>query len=391
MNIVFFVHAGFLDSQSMPRFARMLDDGMKERGHTTSSWSPKPRFFRLPFPKSIKKWMGYIDQYIVFPSEVRKMIRQNGKDAIYVFTDNALGPWVPLVAKLPHVVHCHDFLAQRSGLGEIPENKSSWTGQQYQRFIRRGYSKGSNFIAVSHKTRDDLHRFLKRIPPRSEMVYNGLNQSFVQQDPVQGRKMLSQLFGINLEEGFLLHVGGNQWYKNRRGVIEIYEAWRSISQLKLPLLLIGEQPSPEILVAFEASSFKKDIHFLSGVEDKNVRAAYTAASVFIFPSLAEGFGWPIAESMASGCPVITTNESPMTEVAGNAGYTINRRPHDEVSIPAWANESAYMVETVVSLNGDDRTEAIEKGLQNVKRFDSTRALDQVEKIYQDILNDYGKH
>ena len=388
MNIVFFVHAGFLDSQSMPRFARMLEDGMLSRGHSVDTWSPRPVFFRLPLPKTLKKWMGYIDQYIVFPREVKQRLKRVDKNTIFVFTDNALGPWVPLIAHLPHAIHCHDFLAQRSAMGDIAENKTGWTGRQYQRFIRKGYSKGKNFISVSHKTSDDLHKFLNEIPPRSEMVYNGLNQSFVQKDPMQCRRQLTQLFGIGLEAGFILHVGGNQWYKNRLGVIEIYNAWRQLSKHELPLLLIGEQASEEILSAFEQSPFKIDIHLLAGVADENVRSAYSAATVFLFPSLAEGFGWPIAESMAAGCPVITTNESPMTEVAGNAGFQIDRRPSSQNEVADWATKSAKVVEEVVSLSASERDQAIEKGLLNVKRFESSTALNEIEKIYSGIIADY---
>ncbi|MBC7888336.1 MAG: glycosyltransferase [Ferruginibacter sp.] len=388
MDIVFFVHPDFLDSQSMPRFARMLEAGMAGRGHTISSWTAKPRFFRLPFPKSIKKWMGYIDQFIIFPLEVKRRLKNRTGNTIFVFTDHALGPWVPLVAKFPHVIHCHDFLAQRSGLGEIPENMSSWTGRQYQNFIRRGYSKGKNFISVSEKTRDELHRFMGFLPHCSEMVYNGLNQSFQPNNPQVAGELLSKKFNIDLSDGFILHVGGNQWYKNRLGLIEIYNSWRLISKLNLPLLLIGDQPSAELVSAHTESKFKPDIHFISGVEDENVRLAYSAAAVFIFPSLAEGFGWPIAEAMASGCPVITTNEAPMTEVSGNAGFQIDRRPGNAESVMNWAAESAKLVEMVLTLSPADRGSVIERGLLNVKRFDSKTALDQVEIIYKNVLQTY---
>lgn len=388
MNIVFFVHAGFLDSQSMPRFANMLADGMIERGHSVKIWSPQPRFMRLPLHKKIKKWMGYIDQYLVFPQKVKKLLKQYPKDTIFVFTDHALGPWVPLVAGFPHVIHCHDFLAQRSGLGEFSENITGWTGRQYQRFIQRGYSEGKNFISVSQKTRDDLHKFLGFIPPCSEMVYNGLNQSFMPNDPQLEGNLLSKKIGIDLSPGFILHVGGNPWYKNRLGVMEIYNAWRSFSKLKFPLLLIGDQPSEELLMALSQSSFKSDIHFLSGIEDEYVRLAYAGASVFLFPSIAEGFGWPIAEAMASGCPVITTNEAPMTEVAGNAGFQIARRPYNKKAALDWAVESAKVVEQVLTLSPGERSIAIGKGFMNAKRFDSKHSLDKVEIIYNYILLSY---
>jgi glycosyltransferase involved in cell wall biosynthesis len=388
MEIVFFLHPGFLDSQSMPRFARMLAEGMKERGHSVSLWEPKPLFHKLPFNKSLRKWLGYIDQFIVFPREVKRRVKKGKENAIYVFTDHALGPWVPLVANYPHVIHCHDFLAQYSALGKIPENKISWTGKQYQRYIRKGYSKGKNFISVSEKTRDDLHRFLGKIPNYSEMVYNGLNQSFINSDVKIAGEMLSNKTGIDLTGRFILHVGGNQWYKNRLGVLEIYNAWRTGSQLKLPLLLIGEQPSEALWGYYQKSPFQSDIHFISGLKDEYVRLAYASAALLLFPSLAEGFGWPIAEAMISGCPVITTNEAPMTEVAGNAGFYINRRPCNSAQVVRWAEGSAKVVEQVVALSAEDRTYEVEKGLLNVQRFGTTNALNQIEKIYDRIIQSY---
>ncbi|MEO6722051.1 MAG: hypothetical protein ABIN67_16920, partial [Ferruginibacter sp.] len=131
----------------MPRFASMLADGMKQRGHTVEIWSPRPFFFRMSLFGKLRKWMGYLDQYLLFPLEVRLRLKKNKHQELYVFSDQALGPWVPLVSKYPHVIHCHDFLAQRSALGEIPENNSPWTGKRYQAYIRRGFRKGENFIS----------------------------------------------------------------------------------------------------------------------------------------------------------------------------------------------------------------------------------------------------
>ena len=62
--------------------------------------------------------------------------------------------------------------------------------------------------------------------------------------------------------------------------------------------------------------------------DDLVKMAYVGASLFLFPSLAEGFGWPIAEAMASGCPVITTNKRPMTEVTKGTGRLIEKMPKE---------------------------------------------------------------
>jgi glycosyltransferase involved in cell wall biosynthesis len=385
MNIVFFSPPRFLQQQSMLRLADMFSIGMKERGHTTEVWAPQSRFFRLPAPKKIKKWFGYIDQYIVFPNQVRKRLRNCPGDTIFAFIDQALGPWVPLVANMPHVIHCNDFLAVRSALGEIQENRTSLTGRLYQRYIFDGLTKGENFISISKKTRDDLHKLLPASPFFSEVEYLGVNESFVPEEPSVARISLSTRIGIDVTQGYLLHVGGNEWYKNRRGVMEIYDAWRSRSHVKSSLLMIGPTPTRELVKAHQESPFKNEIHFLRGIEDKFLRLAYSGASVFLFPSLAEGFGWPIAEAMASGCPVITTNEAPMTEVAGNAAFFIQRRPQIESMIAPWASEAAKTVNLIFALSSTERNAVIEAGIMNAKRFDPKLSLERIQTLYENIL------
>ncbi|MBA4058378.1 MAG: mannosyl transferase, partial [Marivirga sp.] len=336
MNLVFFAHPTFLGHQSMPRFAKMLADGMSKRGHSTEIWMPKPAFVNLNSKPLIKKWLGYLDQYMVFPGEVKREAKRCPPDSLFVFTDQALGPWVPLLANRPHVIHCHDFMALRSALGEIPENPTGWTGRQYQQLIRRGFSSGKHFISVSEKTRQDLHRYLTGTPLSSDVVYNGFHQSFILHEVMSARNLFGKRVNLDLKAGYILHVGGNLWYKNRKGVIDIYDALRAGGKHHLPLLLIGEQPSQELLDRSNNSEFKSDIFWLGGIEDEFVKLAYSGASVFLFPSLGEGFGWPIAEAMASGCPVITTDEAPMTEVAGKAGFLIPRRPNTMEGVQDWA-------------------------------------------------------
>jgi len=388
MNIVFFTHPGFNSHQSMPRFAAMLAGGMKERGHTVQLWTAKPAFVNLPVPASIKKWMGYIDQFILFPLSAGRRIRRCPADTLFVYCDQALGPWVPLTSNRPHVIHCHDFLAQSSALGLIPEAHLSWTGRAYQAFIRRGYSKGRNFISVSENTEEDLYKFHKSSPVISEVVYNGLNRAFSPGNADEARIKLSNETGIDMKAGYLLHVGGNQWYKNRVGVIEIYNAWRSRSAEKLPLLMIGYKPSYKLVSMHHTSPYKEDIHMLEGKSDEFVELAYRGASVFLFPSLAEGFGWPVAEAMACGTPVITTGEKPMSEVAASAGFLIGRRPTDPESVASWADEAGAFVEHVINFSPAERAAAIEAGLDNVKRFDTKHSLDKVEELYNKILHTY---
>lgn len=370
----------------MPRFAAMLSEGMKERGHEVEIWSPQPKFFKLSSIGPLKKWLGYIDQFVVFPSELKKRLKRYPPDTLFVFADHALGPWVPLVKDRNHVIHCHDFLAQRSARKEITENPTGFTGRVYQNFIWRGYSKGKNFISVSNKTDQELLQFLAAEPQLHEVVYNGLNRPFEILDAIEARVLMSKITGLDLSEGYILHIGGNQWYKNRLGVIEVYESWRKLSNNKLPLLMIGKYPALPLEMKKRASEFKDDIIFLADILDEQLQQAYSGARLLLFPSLAEGFGWPIAEAMASGCPVVTTNEAPMTEVAGEAAFLIDRKPEAPQYVISWANEAAQIVNKVISLSPSDLQMVIDAGIKNSMRFDTNNALNSVENIYKKILN-----
>ena len=149
MNIVIFSHPAFLKPQSMPRFANMLKTAYEQRGHIVSMWSPQACIYNLLPQGAYSKWAGYIDQYILFPRWVRKQLKKQSAGTLYVFADQALGPWVPLVKHLPNVVHVHDLLALRSALGYIPENPTSLTGKLYQRYIRRGFKQAKHFTYVN--------------------------------------------------------------------------------------------------------------------------------------------------------------------------------------------------------------------------------------------------
>ncbi len=97
----------------------------------------------------------------------------------------------------------------------------------------------------------------------------------------------------------------------------------------------------------------------------------------------EGFGWPIAEAMASGCPVITTDNAPMNEVGGNAAVYIKRCPEND-KLLLWANESAKVIESTLRLNEEERNTLILKGLEQVKLFDKVAILNQIENFYHTV-------
>lgn len=385
MNVVLFAHPDFLGSASMPRYTRWLADGLLQRGHTVRIWAPRPLFHAWPVPRRFKKWMGYLDQFVVFPRWVRREKARQPADTLYVFSDHALGPWVPLVAAQPHVIHCHDLLAQHSALGRVPLNRPGFTGRLYQRYIRNGFTQGRRFIAISKKTEQDLRGFIGP-GPVCDVVYNGVNPQFhPAPDVAAGRIELGRKLGLDLSRGFLLHVGVDVWYKNRGGVLAMVDRWRRGTPQALPLLMIGPPPTDALVAQRLRMHAPDEVHFLSGVADEVLVGLYGTATAFLFPSIAEGFGWPIAEAMASGCPVITTDAAPMNEVAGDAAFYV---PPADAAAPAdaaWTAAAAAVLAQVVGLDDEARQSAIDHGLSQVRRFDSDAALDRIEAIYAQTL------
>lgn len=395
MNIVIFSHPLFFSSNSMPRYTKMIAQEMRNRGHDVEVWMPEGRAVNWTHLQFLKKWLGYIDMYLLFPAEVKKRLKYLPVKTLFVFSDHALGMWVPLVASRPHIIHCHDFMAQKTALGLLAEHHISWTGKIYQRLIRKGYSKGRHFVSVSHNTARDLQNIPGCKPETSEVIYNAVSANFKPSDKKEARgyvaAQIKHQSDIDISQGYLLHVGNNAWYKNQPGVLRIYDAWRKKSKTALPLIIVGNSPGKaERTNDPVIQRWKNDIVFITGISDQLLAGIYGGASMLLFPSLDEGFGWPIAEAMTCGCPVITTNKAPMNEVGSNAAWYIPRMPSTTDEIKEWAQNAAITVGTILSLNQEKAHAAINAGLLNAQRFRLPVMMDAIEKIYSNTLGCYQK-
>jgi len=404
MRVVLLTHPLFLGSRSQDRFAALLLQGLLAHGHAAELRRPRgwlhglARRFLPRWPRA-HKWIGYLDQYLLFPWVLRWHVWRDPADTLYVFCDQALGPWVPALCHRPHVVHCHDLLALRSALGEVPENPTAWSGRIYQRWIRRGFAHARHFVSDSSHTRDELHRLGQVEPWLSEVVHLGLNHPYGPLDAQQAQDLLAQVDPALPGVPFLLHVGGGQWYKNTQGVLALYVAAVDLAEasgLPVPwLVVVGGGAHVQrarapggLLRSLSARARVLDLPLAPVVL---LHALYARTEALLFPSLAEGFGWPIAEAMACGSPVLTTGEPPMTEVGADVAVYLPRwsgeaGPQGQAMVrSAWAQSGATLILGLMQRSAARREHDRAAALASARRFDAERALQTYLSLYERIL------
>jgi glycosyltransferase involved in cell wall biosynthesis len=129
---------------------------------------------------------------------------------------------------------------------------------------------------------------------------------------------------------YLLHVGGAGPGKNLSRVVE---AWRMVCDHGVHIHLILSGVTPDQVNAFAGSQkvgTLQGLHCVPSLHDCQLNALYRGAELLLFPSIVEGFGLPVAEAMACGCPVVTSKTSPMEEVAGNAALFVDPNSTSEI-------------------------------------------------------------
>ncbi len=126
------------------------------------------------------------------------------------------------------------------------------------------------------------------------------------------------------------------------------------------------------------------VRFFSNLQSSTLQALYSIAAAFLFPSLAEGFGWPLIEAQACGCPVITTDEAPMNEVAGPAARYLPRLKSVS-DLSAWAVDGAAVLQQLLAETEPERRQRRDLAQEWVNRFDAAKAVDDYLAIYKSVL------
>ncbi len=272
-------------------------------------------------------------------------------------------PWlhpVPSVVTIHDLGYCHfpsaHPLAQR------------WYLDWSTRFSARA---ATRLIADSICTRADLVRFYNIPADKIAVVYPGRDESLQRVDSALVRAK------YNLPENYLLHVGTLQPRKNLVRLIEAtHDALRtalSDHALRITLVLAGRPGWLSTPILAKAREHKNKVRLLDYVADEDLAGLYSGALAFVFPSLYEGFGFPVLEAMACGTPVVCSNTSSLSEVAGEAALLL-----DPTDTPALVTA----IRRVIS-EPDLRAALVARGYEQVKKFSWAKAADETLTVLEE--------
>jgi glycosyltransferase involved in cell wall biosynthesis len=244
-----------------------------------------------------------------------------------------------------------------------------------QRMIRRSLSRGDRIIADSQNTKTDLMEYFDVDGRKIRVVYPGVEDSFRNTVPPADIESVRKEFGI--DRPYVLFVGNPKPHKNLDNVVQAFARAIQIQPFDADLVCVGDRGAAEfkVLQRAEQLGIGDRIKLLGHVSDEVLPAIYQGATLFLFPTLYEGFGLPVVEAMASGVAVITSNNSALKEVAEGYGHLVN---------PLDVEELAKAIAQCIS--DEDHRHALAKlGLRRAEDFRWTRAAEQTLEVYASAL------
>ena len=317
----------------------------------------------------IGKWRGYVDKYVLFPANLRKASREFDLVHIADHSNVMYGNH----SSVPWGVTLHDLIPQRMILGEL-DSMVRPSGLVLQNWIKKGLFNARWVGCVSQATIDDYVRLIRPDPTLCFLTPDCLYRDFHRLSSSEAEKLITEAgFQKLLSRPFLMHIGGNNTYKNRPGYIRIADELFGMPEFKDFLFIAcGKKIDYRAQAAYEKSGLGSAFVEVESAPDDLVLALYTMAQGLIFPSLIEGFGLPVLEAMACGCPVFTSNRRPMTEVGGDAArYFDPESPRDAAC--------------TIANTWKDRPRMVEEGYKQVERLSSARSSAAYAAWYRKIL------
>ena len=261
----------------------------------------------------------------------------------------------------PSILMLHDMIPEEIGL-DLEE--LCWQEKYYS------ILHANRYICVSQNTANDLLKFYPHIDKSLiSVIYNGVDETF---KIASDSEILEIKRKLGIELPYFLLVGSRMSLKGYKNAILLFKAlakWKFSE--KITIICVGGESELEEELSVLADTVK--IHLLR-LDDEELRTIYSGAIALIYPSLYEGFGLPIVEAMACGCPVITCRNSSLTEVAGDAAIYV-----DEYDI-------TEMIQALEQVQIHEiRQKLIEVGLKQSKKFCWKKMAEEIANLCLDTI------
>lgn len=262
---------------------------------------------------------------------------------------------------IPQVVTIHDLAVMERRYND-------------NRFVERGIlsvrkimgSPVSAFIAVSHFTRDQIYQYFPEIKTPIMPIHLGCDHlpEHRRREAVQG--------------GHILFVGSLEFRKNVNAIIGAFEILCQKGRAE-DLVLVGQKGygGDEIMARIQASPVSSRIHLKGSVSNEELSKLFAEASVFLFPSLYEGFGIPVIEAMSFGVPVVTSNSGAVSEVAGEAALKVD--PADCHAIADAAEEILKSPNLSLDLT--------RRGHERAQSFSWAKCAQEILQVYRSLVRE----
>ncbi len=234
--------------------------------------------------------------------------------------------------------------------------------------------KADHIIAVSQQTKQDIIEYYKVPESKITVTYLAADHHIKTEDDTTVNIIKAK---YALPEQYVLYVGTIEPRKNIPFLIEGYALAKKQYKFEHKLLLVGgkgwkDEPVYQMINKY---SLKDDVIFSGYVDEEDLPAIYTGASLFLFPSVYEGFGIPVLEAMQCKVPVITSNVSSLPEIVGEAGRLVSLKQRDD------------FIDSIGELLGDEkkRKQYAEAGAKQAQQFSWNKTALQTLEVYRKLL------
>ncbi len=277
---------------------------------------------------------------------------------------------LPLIGRAPYVLTLCDLIYYLSARA-CP----SWLAHQYaRRMIRAAVGRARKVITISEYSKRDIVGHLGVKEDKIAVVYPAVNLETYRPDrPTTNGRPMQEKLGVN--RPYILYTGNHEPRKN---LLRLMEAYRELSCRREYQLVLGGRRDPRRKALYDAAAdlvARGEVIFCGEVAEADLPQLYAGASLFVFPSSYEGFGFPPLEAMACGAPVICSTATSLPEVVGEAALLVSAESTAELR---QAMERALGSASL-------RDELRERGLARARSFSWTAAAQQVLAVYEEAV------